>query len=123
MSFASILQQIVDGSPGGLGAALMGFDGIPIDQVTASGAADSVGDEVGVLGVELGRILEEMRKAVDSVEGGLLEEVTVRMSRSCVVLRTVDAETFLVVLLAPDANIGKARFMARRYLPAIREEL
>ena len=124
MSFASILQEIVDECGGGLAAVLMGADGIPIEQVEATGEAGvSLGDEVDVLGVEFGRILDEMRKASDSVGGGGLEEVSVRLSNFWVLMRVVDEETFLVLAIEPNGNAGKARFLMRRHLLALREEL
>jgi predicted regulator of Ras-like GTPase activity (Roadblock/LC7/MglB family) len=124
MNFASILQEIVDKCGGGLAAALMGADGIPIEQVEASGEGrGSLGDEVDVLGVEFGRILDEMRKASDSVGGGALEEVSVRLSNFWVLMRVVDEETYLVLAIEPDGNAGKGRFLMRRHLMALRDEL
>jgi predicted regulator of Ras-like GTPase activity (Roadblock/LC7/MglB family) len=124
MSFASILQEIVDECGGGLAAVLMGADGIPIEQVEATGeAGGSLGEEVDVLGVEFGRILDEMRKASDSVGGGGLEEVSVRLSSFSVLMRVVDEETFLVLAIQPNGNAGKARFLMRRQLMALRDEL
>ena len=41
MSFKALLREIVEGCGGGIGAALMGNDGIPIEQVTASHAVAS----------------------------------------------------------------------------------
>jgi len=124
MSFASILQEIVDECGGGLAAALMGADGIPIEQVEASGGVrGSLSHEVDALGVEFGRILDEMRKASDSVAGGVLEEVSVRLANFWVLMRVVDEESFLVLAIEPDGNTGKARFLMRRQLMALREEL
>jgi predicted regulator of Ras-like GTPase activity (Roadblock/LC7/MglB family) len=123
MSFDSILRDIVDACPGALGAALMGADGIPIEEVAASGAGEGVADEVGVLGVEFGRILEEARKAAHAVDGGSLEELSVRMSRFQVVVRSVDAETYLVLALAPEGNAGKGRFLLRRHCLTVRAAL
>jgi predicted regulator of Ras-like GTPase activity (Roadblock/LC7/MglB family) len=124
MSFASILQEIVDECGGGLAAALMGADGIPIEKVETNGEArEFLSDEVDVLGVEFGRILDEMRKASDSVGGGGLEEVSVRLSRFWVLMRVVDEETYLVLAIKPDGNAGKARFLMRRQLMALRDEL
>jgi predicted regulator of Ras-like GTPase activity (Roadblock/LC7/MglB family) len=124
MSFASILQTIVDECGGGLAAALMGSDGIPIEQVEVSAdSGHALNDEVGVLGVEFGRILEEMRKASDSVGGGGLEEVSVRLANFWVLMRMVDDETYLILAIAPDGNAGKARFLMRRHLLALRDEL
>ena len=124
MSFASILQEIVDECGGGLAAALMGADGIPIEEVQASeGVGESLSDGVDVLGVEFGRILDEMRKASDSVGGGALEEVSVRLSNFWVLMRMVDEETYLVLAIEPNGNAGKARFLMRRQLMALRDEL
>jgi predicted regulator of Ras-like GTPase activity (Roadblock/LC7/MglB family) len=129
MSFTSALRSIVDESGGGIGAALMGIDGIAIDQVEASappvalGDEGALGDEIAALGVEFGRILEEARKAADSLNGGAVEEACLRMARFWVLLRAVDSETFLVVVLAPDGNLGKARFLMRRHLADLRAHL
>ena len=123
MSFAALLQQIVDGCRGGLGAVLMGSDGMPIAQVVAAAAPDGLADELATLGVEFGRLLGDMRKASDSIAGGALLDLTVRLSRLCLVFAAVDAETFLAVAVAADGNAGQARYLLRRQLPALREEL
>ena len=39
------------------------------------------------------------------------------------VLRAVDEDVFLVGALAPDGNLGKARYLIRSSLYAIRQEL
>jgi predicted regulator of Ras-like GTPase activity (Roadblock/LC7/MglB family) len=124
MSFKTILQAIVDGCGGGLGAALMGNDGIPIEQVTASARASAMPrDDVGAAGVEFGRILEEIRKASDALGGGSLTETVVSLAHFILILRHIDDDTFVVLALAPDGNLGKARYLIRRHLLELREEL
>lgn len=130
MSFTSVLRAIVDGCGGGIGAALLGSDGIAIDQVEArelpasfAGDAAGVAEEVATLGVEFGRILDEARKAADSLGGGAVEEACLSMARFWVLLRAVGDEAFLVLVLAPDGNLGKARFLMRRHLAELREQL
>ena len=124
MSFAAMLREIVEECGGGIGAALMGSDGIPIEQVTAShAAAHPLAEDVATAGTEFGRILEEIRKASDAVAGGAVVETTILLSRVTLVFRTVDEETFLVVALAPDGNLGKARYLIRRHLLSLRQEL
>jgi predicted regulator of Ras-like GTPase activity (Roadblock/LC7/MglB family) len=130
MSFGATLRSLVDECGGGVGAALMGGDGIAIEQVEAralpgsfEGEASGVADEIAALGVEFGRILEEARKAADSLGGGAVEEACLRMARCWVLLRTVDADTFLVLVLAPDGNLGKARYLMRRHLSDLRANL
>ena len=124
MSFERILRSIVDECGGGLGAALMGNDGIPIMQVTPSRAVPGFdAEDMGAAGVEFGRILDEIRKVADALGGGALGEAVVSLARFTLVLRIVDPDTFLVLALAPDGNLGRARYLVRRQLLALREEM
>jgi predicted regulator of Ras-like GTPase activity (Roadblock/LC7/MglB family) len=123
MSFESVLQEIVEGCGGGIGAALMGADGIPIAEFVSSDAASPLAEDIGVAGVEFGRILEETRKAADALGGGAVVENVVVLAKFSLIFRSVDEETFLVVAVTPDGNLGKARYLMRRHLIAIRQEL
>jgi predicted regulator of Ras-like GTPase activity (Roadblock/LC7/MglB family) len=124
MSFGPILQTIVDECGGGVGIALMGSDGIPVEQTLASSeAARALEEEFGAAGVEFGRILDEIRKVSDALNGGALRETVVSLARFTLVFQTVDDEFFLVLALLPDGNLGKARYLMRRHMPAIRDEI
>ena len=124
MSFASILREIVLECGGGIGAVLMGTDGIPIDEfVTDDVPEGPLEEEFGTAGVEFSRILVEIRKAADALSAGAVSETVVTMARMTLVFRSVDEETFLAVVLAPDGNLGKARYLIRRHLLSIRQEL
>jgi len=122
MSFDSILEQVLGECPGGLAATLMGNDGLPIAQAVAPAALDLL-DELSTLGVEFGRILDEARKAADAAAAGATLELGVRTDRFHVLLHAVDRETYLVLVLAPEGNVGKGRYLLRRQLLAIRQEL
>ena len=124
MSFASILQEIVDGCDGGIGAVLMGVDGIAIQQVLSeNGPGGLSSEDIATIGVEFGHILADTRKASETLAGGPLSENIVVLSRFTLVFRIIDAETFLVVVLAPDGNFGKARYLIRRSMLSLLEEL
>ena len=129
MNFEAILRTIVEGCGGGIGAALMGNDGIPIEEFTAAKAANSpaAGNsgqpvEVSIAGVEFGRILMDIRRASDALGGGSLEETIVRVKGFMLIFQPIDDENFLVLALARDGNLGKARYLIRRHVLAIREE-
>jgi predicted regulator of Ras-like GTPase activity (Roadblock/LC7/MglB family) len=124
MSFEPTLQKMIDGCSGAVGIALMGSDGIAVAELQAPDPDLSVLDgETGAAGVEFGRILDEVRKASDALGGGRLEEVVVGLARFTLVFRAVDDELFLVVALAQGGNLGKARFLMRRHLLELREQL
>jgi predicted regulator of Ras-like GTPase activity (Roadblock/LC7/MglB family) len=123
MSFDTILRKILDECGGGLGIALMGSDGMPVAEIHAAGARVHMGEDIGVAGAEFGRILDEIRKAADTLNGGGVHETVLGFARFSVILRAVDDDLFLVLAIAPDGNLGKARYLIRRHMFAIRDEL
>jgi len=124
MSFEPTLQKMIDGCSGAIGIALMGSDGIAVAEFQAQNPDLGVLDgDVSAAGIEFGRILDEMRKASDALNGGRLEEVVVGLARFTLLFRSVDDELFLVVALAEGGNLGKARFLLRRHLLELREQL
>ncbi len=55
--------------------------------------------------------------------GGPVSETVVVLARFTLIFRIVDDDTFLVVAIGPDGNLGKARYLMRRNMLAIRQEL
>lgn len=126
MSFRSILQSVVNECGGGLSIALMGLDGIPIEQVRSDGEldrADPLRGDVTHAGIEFGRIIGDMTKASDALGTGGLEEAVVSLERVKLVFRSVEDDLMLVLALRPDGNLGKARYLIRRSLIDLRAQL
>ncbi len=124
MSFTGLLREIVEGCGGGIGAVLMGTDGIPIEQVVMAPVPEGpLAEDLATAGVEFGRILDDIRKASDALSGGAVREAVVVLARFTLLFRMVDEEVFLVLVLGVDGNIGKARYLIRRQLPAVRRNL
>ncbi len=124
MSFTGLLREIVEGCGGGIGAVLMGNDGIPIEQVVMAPVPEGpLAEDLATAGVEFGRILDDIRKASDALSGGAVREAVVVLARFTLLFRIVDEEVFLVLVLGVDGNIGKARYLIRRQLPAVRRNL
>lgn len=124
MNFESILQQILGDCPGAIALALMETDGIPIAQVHAAlGGAESFGGDIGAAGVEFSRILGDIAKAANSLGGGRVRETVVSLERMTLIFHHVEDDILVVCALAPEANLGKARYLIRRSILAIRQEL
>lgn len=124
MSFENVLQKIVDGCGGAIGVALMGNDGIPIVHVRAENPIENqLGDDLSSVGAEFGRILGDIHKASDSLGGGLMNEVVISLSRFTLLFREIADDVVLVLAIGPEGNIGKSRFMMRRFEREIRDEL
>jgi len=123
MSFESILEGIVADCKGAVGLALMENDGIPIAQVGGHpDAGDPLIGDIASAGVEFGRIIGEITKASNALGGGGVSETVVTLERFTLIFCHVDDDVMLVMALAPDGNLGKARYLIRRSLVTIRQE-
>jgi predicted regulator of Ras-like GTPase activity (Roadblock/LC7/MglB family) len=127
MSFEDILHEILSECGGGLGIALMGSDGIPISQITAQlegGAPNPLGEDIGVAGVEFARILSEIQKASDALNAGAMAETVINLAAFQLLFRRVDEDVILILALShKNGNPGKARYLIRRHLVGLRQEL
>ena len=119
-----MLESIVQQGRGVVGVALIESDGIPIVQVHAPNrGGDPLRGDLSLASVEFSRILADVGKASDAIGGGAVGELVVHLARLTLVLARVEDEIILVAALAPDGNVGQARYLIRRSLMAIRQEL
>ena len=108
--FSEILQRIVEETGGGIGAVLMGYDGIAIDQYFAP-------DEelnLHMVVVEYSNVLKEIRKTADILSLGDMEEISIRTDRFIIVIRILNDEYFVAIVINRDGNFGKCRYLITR---------
>ncbi len=117
--FADTLRKVVDNVDGGIAAVIMGLDGIPVESYVRQN--DKL--DVNTVGMEFSFILTQVRKAGDSLQVGGLEELTVKAQRLMLVCRMVSPQYFVAVVMAPEGNFGKARYLARLASPALNAAL
>ena len=117
--FNEILQRIVDGTSGALGAILMGYDGIAIDQYFK--ASEEL--DLSLVAVEYSNVLKEIRRTAEILDTGAMEEVSIKTERLMVIIRTLNDEYFMALTLERDGNFGKGRYLLMREAPRLREAL
>lgn len=113
--FADTLRKMVDNVDGAIAAIVMGLDGIPVDQYIRM--KDRL--DVQTVAMEFSFIIGQVRKAGESLQLGGLEELTVRAQRLVLVCRMLSPQYFVGIALAPEANLGKARYLTRVSAPAL----
>jgi predicted regulator of Ras-like GTPase activity (Roadblock/LC7/MglB family) len=117
--FAETLKKVCDNVDGGLGAVIMGLDGIPVETYTR--AADRV--DIQTVAMEFSFILTQVRKAADSLKVGTFEELTVKAERLVLCTRMLSPQYFLAVAIAPEGNFGKCRYLMRLATPSLTAQL
>jgi predicted regulator of Ras-like GTPase activity (Roadblock/LC7/MglB family) len=113
--FAETLKRVVDNVDGGIAAVVMGLDGIPVE--TYIKQKDRV--DVNTVAMEFSFILTQVRKAGDSLQVGSLEELSVKAQRLFLVCRMISPQYFVAIVMAPEGNFGKARYLARVSAPTL----
>jgi len=117
MSFSEILKEVVDGTEGALGALVIGLDGIPVDEY-------SVGSELDIQSmiVEYSALIKEIEKGSQAAQLGSTREVTVIADKAMIMLRRLNEEYFLVLVIKPGGNFGKGRFLLRMSVSKLLKE-
>jgi predicted regulator of Ras-like GTPase activity (Roadblock/LC7/MglB family) len=117
--FNDILRNIVEKVGGGIGAVLMGYDGIAIDQYFRPQKEM----DFQLVAVEYANILKDIRKTAEILDSGALEEVSIRTELFLVIVRIINEDFFVALTLQQDGNFGKGRYLLLREVPALREAL
>jgi predicted regulator of Ras-like GTPase activity (Roadblock/LC7/MglB family) len=117
--FAETLKKVCDNVDGGLGAVIMGLDGIPVETYTRQ--ADRV--DIQTVAMEFSFILTQVRKAADALKVGTFEEMTVKAERLVLCTKMLSPQYFLAVALSPEGNFGKCRYLMRLATPALTAQL
>ena len=109
MSLRDSLNTIVQSVDGALSAIIMAYDGIPIDEVTVEQSEF----DIQLLSVEYATVLKEIKRAVEVIKMGDLEEVFISTTRTCVVVRVLNDDLFAALIMSRDGNIGKGRYLLK----------
>ncbi|MEO0255056.1 MAG: hypothetical protein ABIN20_06515 [candidate division WOR-3 bacterium] len=119
MNLGQILEEIVLRVEGAIYASCVGSDGIALSQHIKEAQFDPA-----VADAEIANIIGVVSRAVDSIEGGELNEILFTTKKYTVLVRPVNNEVyFLLVLSGTIQNLGLARIEAKKTLSKIKEIL
>ena len=107
MSFSEVLRGISNEVRGIRGAVIVGMDGIIVDEYSPGG------EDLQSLGAEYGNILKNIQQVSESLQMGVTSELSVRTETSDIILRKINEEYFLALILSPGGGFGMGRYKAR----------
>lgn len=109
MPLKSLLSGIIESVDGGLAAVIVASDGITIDEVVPV----QTGFDLQLLTVEYASVVKEIRRAVEVVKAGEMEEFAVTTGRLYVVVRLLASDLFAILVMERGGNLGKGRYLLR----------
>lgn len=115
--FREVLSGIHDRVEGALAVSLIGLDGIAIESVND----DSV--PLDVLGAEFGGFIKSIRLSNTELNTGDVLQFALVTEKYITFLSAVTTEYFILFVLRPDGNYGRARFELAKAKERLRDEL
>ncbi len=109
--FREVLQDILDRTEGCRGVAIMGFDGIVVEQVWKNEATDGNYD---VAVAEYTSFVVNVKRKNSDLGLGKLNEIIVSTDLETIILRIISEDYFLAMILTNEGNFGRGRFEMRR---------
>ena len=106
MNFEESMQRLLENCPGAQGAAIVDPDGIPVVVTPREGSLET-------LGAELATILRDLAEAAREFQHGHLKQCSIFAENAIIILTTIAAGYFLILVMSRDGLAGKGRFLSR----------
>jgi predicted regulator of Ras-like GTPase activity (Roadblock/LC7/MglB family) len=112
-----VLSGLRDRTEGAMAASLIGLDGIAVETV---GGRDIPLD---ALGAEFGSFIKSIQHANTELDTGEVLQFSLVTEKYITFLSEVTPEYYILLVLRPDGNYGRARFELAKAKELLRDEL
>ncbi|MDP9362206.1 MAG: hypothetical protein M3P29_12235 [Acidobacteriota bacterium] len=120
--FRDVLEAIRDRVEGTLAISLISLDGIAIESIASDSVPlDSV--PLDVMGAEFGGFIKSVRLSNADLNTGDVLQFSLVTEKYITLLSAVTPEYFLLLVMRPDGNYGRARHELAKAKFALRDEL
>ncbi len=117
MTFTEILTDAANTVEGALAVGLVGVDGIGVETVIANGAEL----DTEAVEVELAGLVGNVTRTAQALKAGAIKDMYVEAENHSYLITLIEEGYFLMLLLGPIANLGRARFEVKRIGQRLRE--
>lgn len=115
--FKRVLQGIRDRVDGTLAVSLIGLDGIAVESIES----DSV--PLDVMGAEFGGFVKSVRLSNTDLDTGDVLQFALVTEKYITFLSAITPEYYVLLVMSPDGNYGRARFELEKAKHLLRDEL
>ncbi len=117
MSFSEVLKETVDKVNGAVSSMILAVDGIVVEEYVSERLIDLTG-----LGAEASAMIRDISSAAENLGLGEAGEFSIISDRCGIIMRRINSEYFMALVLRPDGNYGKGRFILKTAIPKIEGE-
>jgi predicted regulator of Ras-like GTPase activity (Roadblock/LC7/MglB family) len=117
MSFLEVLKDTVDKVDGAVSAIIIASDGISVQEYTQEKLVDLTG-----LSAEASAMIRDIGLAADNLGLGEAREFSIISDRCGIIMRKINSDYYLALVIKPDGNYGKGRFILKTAVPRLEGE-
>lgn len=117
MNFSDVLRETVERVDGAVSAMIIAADGIPVQEHVSEKLVDLTG-----LGAEASAMIRDINLASENLGLGEAREFSIISDTCGIIMRRITPEYYLALVIKPDGNYGKGRFILRSAIPKLEEE-
>jgi predicted regulator of Ras-like GTPase activity (Roadblock/LC7/MglB family) len=117
MSFLEVLKETVGKVDGAVSAMIIGTDGISVQEYAMERLVDLTG-----LSAEASAMIKDISLAADNLGLGEAKEFSIISERCGIIMRKINPDYYLALVIKPDGNYGKGRFILKTAVPKLEGE-
>ena len=118
MVFREVLAGVKEKVDGALAISLIGLDGIAVEAINPQKNVP-----LDTLGAEFGGFIKSIKLSNTELNTGEVQQFSLVTEKYVTFLSAVTPEYFILLVMRPDGNYGRARFELGRAKHLLRDEL
>lgn len=117
MNFVEVLKETVDKVEGAVSAMIIASDGIAVEEYSSEKIIDLTG-----LGAEASAMIRDVGFAAENLGLGEAREFSIISDKCGIIMRKINEEYYIALIIKPEGNYGKGRFVLKTTVPNIEDE-
>jgi predicted regulator of Ras-like GTPase activity (Roadblock/LC7/MglB family) len=117
MNFLEVLKEAVDRVDGAVSAMIIDADGISVQEYAQEKLVDLTG-----LSAEASAMIKDINLAADNLGLGEAKEFSIISDACGIIMRKINTDYYLALVIKPEGNYGKGRFVLKTTVPKIEGE-
>jgi predicted regulator of Ras-like GTPase activity (Roadblock/LC7/MglB family) len=105
--FTEVLQSAIDKTEGSLDALVVGTDGIIVEHIRHNESKDK---KLNVAIADYTSLLRGVMRTNDELKLGGLKEITLACESTVFLMRLINENYLIAMILSPNGNIGRGRY-------------